>query len=93
MGGSLLSLALGTRGDGSGASRRECFQARDVVQILGISRRQLHYWARTELVAPSVRTRGGHARYTFQDLVALRAAKKLIDAGVSVQRIRSSLSA
>jgi DNA-binding transcriptional MerR regulator len=62
-----------------------------VVQILGISRRQLQYWARTELVAPSIRTSGGHARYTFQDLVALRAAKKLIDAGVSVQRIRRSI--
>ena len=64
-----------------------------VVRILGVSRRQLQYWAETGLVAPSARTRGGHRRYTFADLVALKAAKQLIDAGVSVQRIRSSLGA
>lgn len=64
-----------------------------MVQILGISRRQLQYWADTDLVPPSARTPGGHHRYAFQDLVALRAAKRLIDAGVSVQRIRRSIQA
>ncbi len=65
----------------------------DVVRVIGVSRRQLQYWAETGLVAPSARTPGGHRRYTFADLVALKAAKQLIDAGVSVQRIRSSLGA
>jgi DNA-binding transcriptional MerR regulator len=69
------------------------FRTKEVVQILGISRRQLQYWAQTDLVIPSVKTRGGHHRYTFQDLVALKATKRLIDAGVSVQRIRSSIRA
>ena len=45
----------------------------------------------TDLIAPSVQTPGGHGRYTFEDLVALKAAKRLIDAGVSVQRIRKSI--
>jgi len=72
---------------------RELFQTRDVCEILGISRRQLQYWARTELVTPSAQTPGGHGRYTFSDLVALKAAKRLIDAGVSVQRIRKSIAA
>jgi DNA-binding transcriptional MerR regulator len=40
-----------------------------------------------------VQTPGGHGRYTFEDLVALKAAKRLIDAGVSVQRIRKSIRA
>ncbi len=69
----------------------DSFRSRDVVEILGISRRQLHYWAQTDLIAPSDKTPGGHARYTFADLVALKAAKRLIDAGVSVQRIRKSI--
>ncbi|HVP31482.1 MAG TPA: MerR family transcriptional regulator [Myxococcota bacterium] len=69
------------------------FRTHEVVEILGLSRRQLQYWAQTDLVQPSVTTRGGHHRYTFQDLVALRAARRLIDAGVSVQRIRSSIQA
>jgi MerR HTH family regulatory protein len=71
----------------------ELFRTREVAQILGVSRRQLQYWAKTDLVLPSHRTEGGHHRYTFQDLVALKAAKRLIDAGVSVQRIRRSIGA
>ena len=74
-------------------SVNDLFRTKEVVQILGISRRQLQYWAQTDLVIPSVKTRGGHHRYTFEDLVALKATKRLIDAGVSVQRIRSSIRA
>ncbi len=71
----------------------ELYRTRDAVQILGVSRRQLQYWAKTDLVKASASTPGGHNRYTFEDLVALKAAKRLIDAGVSVQRIRSSIRA
>lgn len=74
------------------AVAQQQFQTRDVVELLGISRRQLQYWAQTDLVAPSSQTPGGHGRYTFEDLVALKAAKRLIDAGVSVQRIRRSIA-
>jgi DNA-binding transcriptional MerR regulator len=69
------------------------FRTRDVIEILGISRRQLQYWAQTGLAVPSAQTPGGHGRYSFEDLVALKAAKRLIDAGVSVQRIRKSIAA
>jgi DNA-binding transcriptional MerR regulator len=75
------------------ASAGEPYRSGEVTQILGISRRQLHYWARTGLVRPSTTTRGGHHRYSFRDLVALKAAKRLIDAGVSVQGIRRSIEA
>ena len=69
------------------------FKAGEVVEIVQISRRQLQYWSQTDLIRPSVSTPGGHSRYTFHDLVALKAAKRLIDAGVSVQRIRKSIRA
>lgn len=69
----------------------EFFRTGEVVEILGVSRRQLQYWAHTDLVRPTERTRGGHHRYSFEDLVALKATKRLIDAGVSVQRIRRSI--
>ena len=72
---------------------RDWFRAGDVVQIVQITRRQLQYWAQTDLIAPSAKTPGGHGRYTFEDLVALKAMKRLIDAGVSVQRIRESIRA
>ncbi len=83
----------GTGQTGTTRNQTDLFRTKEVVQILGISRRQLQYWAQTDLVVPSVKTRGGHHRYTFQDLVALKATKRLIDAGVSVQRIRSSIRA
>jgi DNA-binding transcriptional MerR regulator len=69
------------------------YRTRDVVELLGISRRQLQYWAQTDLVTPSATTAGGHRRYSFEDLVSLKATRRLIDAGVSVQRIRKSVRA
>ena len=73
------------------ATYNNVYRSREVVQILGVSRRQLQYWAQTDLIKPSVTTPGGHHRYTFQDLVALKATKRLMDAGVSLQRIRRSI--
>jgi DNA-binding transcriptional MerR regulator len=69
------------------------FKTREVVELLGLSRRQLQYWAKTGLIEPSARTPGGHHRYSFADLVALKATKRLIDGGVSVQKIRRSVGA
>jgi len=69
------------------------FKTSEVVDLLDLSRRQLQYWAKTGLVEPSARTPGGHHRYDFNDLVALKATRRLIDAGVSVQKIRKSVGA
>ncbi len=78
---------------GRGRVLSQSFKTRDVVELLGLSRRQLQYWAKTKLVEPSTRTSGGHHRYSFDDLVALKATKRLIDAGISVQKIRKSVRA
>ena len=69
----------------------ELFPTRDVLEIVGVSRRQLQYWSQTNLVRPSLRTVGGHHRYSFEDLVTLKAVRRLIDAGISVQRIRNGI--
>ncbi|ROO60079.1 MerR-like DNA binding protein [Micromonospora sp. Llam0] len=61
---------------------------------VGISYRQLDYWARTTLVVPSVRdaTGSGSQRlYSFRDLVVLKVVKRLLDAGVSLQNIRRAI--
>lgn len=66
----------------------------EVQRIVGISYRQLDYWARTGLVRPSIRDAGGSGTqrlYSFQDLVELKTIKKLLDAGVSLQRIRKAI--
>ena len=60
----------------------------------GISYRQLDYWARTGLVEPSVRsaTGSGTSRlYGFRDILVLKIVKRLLDAGISLQNIRTAV--
>lgn len=62
--------------------------------IAGISYRQLDYWARTELVIPSIQSAAGSGSqrlYSFTDMLVLKVVKKLLDAGVSLQNIRTSV--
>lgn len=65
-----------------------------VCKIVSISYRQLDYWTTTGLVTPSVRNAegsGSQRLYSFEDIVALKVIKSLLDAGVSLQRIRAAL--
>ena len=60
----------------------------------GITYRQLDYWARTSLVEPSVRTASGSGTqrlYGFRDILVLKIVKRLLDAGVSLQNIRTAV--
>jgi DNA-binding transcriptional MerR regulator len=68
------------------------FTSKQVISVTGVTRRQLTYWRKTGLVVPTQQTPGGHARYSFTDLIALKTAKQLVDAGISVQRIRTSIA-
>ena len=57
----------------------------------GITYRQLDYWARTDLVVPTVRGAkgsGSQRLYSFKDILVLRVVKRLLDTGVSLQNIR-----
>ncbi|HHH45075.1 MAG TPA: MerR family transcriptional regulator [Gammaproteobacteria bacterium] len=67
------------------------FSRQQTAAITGLSSRQLSYWRKTGLVVPSGYTAGGHTRYSFTDLIALRTARRLLDAHISVQRIRKCL--
>lgn len=60
----------------------------------GITYRQLDYWARTGLVEPSIRTASGSGTqrlYGFRDILVLKIVKRLLDAGVSLQNIRTAV--
>ena len=60
----------------------------------GITYRQLDYWARTGLVDPTVRgaTGSGTQRlYSFRDILLLKVIKRLLDAGISLQQIRTAV--
>ncbi len=68
------------------------FSSREASAITGLSHRQLAYWRQSGILSPSQLTPGGHARYSFHDLVALKTAKRLLDSGVSVQKMRKSIA-
>ena len=60
----------------------------------GITYRQLDYWARTGLVAPSIRSASGSGSqrlYSFKDILVLKVVKRLLDTGVSLQNIRTAV--
>ncbi|MCX6494826.1 MAG: MerR family transcriptional regulator [Actinobacteria bacterium] len=60
----------------------------------GITYRQLDYWARTELVEPTVRGAAGSGSqrlYGFRDILVLKLVKRLLDTGISLQQIRTAI--
>ncbi|NYH78317.1 DNA-binding transcriptional MerR regulator [Actinopolyspora biskrensis] len=67
------------------------YRGRAACQIAGITYRQLDYWARTDLVGPSIRLAegsGSQRLYSFKDILVLKIVKRLLDAGVSLHNIR-----
>ncbi len=70
------------------------FRGPQVCKIVGITYRQLDYWARTDLLRPSIseaRGSGTQRRYSYRDLLELKVIKRLLDAGVSLQSARRAL--
>jgi DNA-binding transcriptional MerR regulator len=78
----------------SDTPQEQGYRVPDVCRIVGISYRQLDYWARTDLATPSIRDAKGSGTqrlYSFQDLVTLKVIKNLLDTGVSLQRVRKAV--
>ena len=72
----------------------EGFRGPQVCKFVGITYRQLDYWARTGLVEPSVKPAvgsGSQRQYSFTDVVHLKIIKNLLDAGVSLQQTRKAV--
>lgn len=59
-------------------------------EIVGITYRQLDYWARTGLFIPTGIASGSGSRrqYSFSDLVNLRVIKKMLDSGMKLQEVK-----
>ncbi len=68
------------------------YSPREVAEIIGLQESRVRYWAQTGFVGPSVKE-GGRLLYNFADLVGVKAAKELLDRGVSLQRARKNLDA
>lgn len=70
----------------------ELYSIRDVARIFALQESRLRYWMQTGFVGPTVR-KGGRFFYTFVDLVSVKAAKDLLAAGLSMQKVRANLEA
>jgi len=69
------------------------FSGREAADIVGISYRQLDYWARTNLIRPSLadaKGSGSRRRYSYRDLIELKMIKTLLDAGQRLERVRKA---
>ncbi len=71
------------------------FSGRKSAEVVGISYRQLDYWARTDLVRPSLADAAGSGsrrRYSYRDLLELKVIKQLLDAGLKLESVREVFS-
>ncbi len=70
------------------------FRGAQVCAVVGITYRQLDYWARTGLLRPSITDASGSGskrRYSYNDVVELKVIKRLLDAGLKLQQARQAV--
>ena len=71
------------------------FSGTKAAGVVGISYRQLDYWARTDLVRPSLADASGSGSrrmYSYRDLLELRVIKSLLDAGIKLESVRKAFT-
>ncbi len=67
------------------------YSGKRTAEIVGITYRQLDYWARTDLVRPSLQSAqgsGSRRLYSYRDLLELKVIKSLLDAGIKLESVR-----
>jgi DNA-binding transcriptional MerR regulator len=70
------------------------FRGAQVCTLVGITYRQLDYWARTDLLRPSITDAtgsGSQRRYSYGDVLELKVIKRLLDAGLKLQQARQAV--
>ena len=71
----------------------DSYSGKRAAEIVGISYRQLDYWARTDLIRPSLADAhgsGSRRRYSYRDLIELKLIKTLLDSGTKLENIRQA---
>ena len=71
------------------------FSATQAARFVGISYRQLDYWARTDVVSPSGFSEQQQIRrvYSYKDLLVLNVMKTMLDSGARLEEVRSAVGA
>ena len=73
----------------------EGFSGKRAAEIVGITYRQLDYWARTDLIRPSLadaQGSGSRRSYSYRNLLELKVIKTLLDAGIKLESVRGAFS-
>ena len=68
------------------------YSAKLTKDVVGITYRQLDYWARTDLIVPSLAAAAGSGsrrQYSYDDLVRLKVIKRLLDNGIKLEKVRA----
>ncbi len=63
-------------------------------KVAGITYRQLDYWARKQILVPSLNPSHGSGTrrlYSFKDVVILAVSKRLLDAGVNLNNVTKAI--
>ncbi|MEY4391476.1 MAG: hypothetical protein RLZZ544_185 [Actinomycetota bacterium] len=71
--------------------KNQTYSGHQAAAIVGISYRQLDYWARTNLIRPSAADASGSGsrrQYSYKDLLELKVVKKLLDSGIKLTSVR-----
>jgi DNA-binding transcriptional MerR regulator len=88
-----MSSASATRTTATPPATEDRFSGRRAAEIVGITYRQLDYWARTDLVRPSLadaQGSGSRRQYSYRDLLELKVVKNLLDAGIKLESVREA---
>src|ERR1700722_2899543 len=83
-----------TADGGRAAAPDQGFRGAQVCTLVGITYRQLDYWARTDLLRPSITDAtgsGSQRRYSYGDVLELKVIKRLLDAGLKLQQARQAV--
>lgn len=67
------------------------FTTQRTADIVGVTYRQLDYWARIDFMKPSLVAASGSGsrrRYSYGDLLELKVVKNLLDNGIRLDKIR-----
>ena len=79
---------------GESKATGEGYRGPQVCAVVGITYRQLDYWARTDLLRPSIseaRGSGTQRLYSYSDLLQIKVIKRLLDSGISLRSARRAI--
>jgi DNA-binding transcriptional MerR regulator len=75
-------------------SLKNGFSGPMVCRLTGVTYRQLDYWARTDLVTPSIAAAqgsGSKRTYAYSEVLEVKVIKSLLTSGVSLNRARQAV--